>query len=113
MNAGERFNCTAGEALAVANLVAIKTSDGKCYKADSDSSSLRPVAGWIVADYTSGATVTVVTQGILKGFTALTPGGAVYIGNAGAYSQTPDTYVQIVGWAISATEVRISIQSGA
>lgn len=107
---GERFSCTAGEALAAGALVAIKSADGKCYNADESDSTIRPALGWVVSSYASAATAQVVARGILTGFTALTKGAPVYLSTVGGYTQTAPAYPQVVGYALSATDVRADIQ---
>jgi len=108
---GERFACTAGESLTAGTVVAIKDADGYCYKADADDSTIRPAMGWVVQGYSSGATVQVVSKGILTGFTSLTKGAPVYLsGTAGSYTQTAPSYPQVIGYALTATDVRIDIQ---
>jgi hypothetical protein len=107
-----RFGCVAGEAITEAQVVAIKSSDGKCYKAKADDSTLRPALGVAEAAAASGANVAVVTRGIVGGLTSLTKGGFVFVDTtAGGTTQTqPTAYSQTVGAAISATEY--SIEAG-
>ena len=105
-----RFACVAGEALTEGPPLAMK-SDGKCYKADADDSTLRPAIG--VAGFTaaSAANVSVVTRGQVGGLSSLTKGSVVYLSTtAGGTTQTiPTAYAQPVGKAISATQYVIDI----
>lgn len=100
-----RFGCVAGAALTEGDVLMMK-SDGKCYKADADDSTLRPAIG--VAGFTaaSAANVSVVTRGQVGGLTSLTKGGDIYLSTtAGGTTQTqPTAYSQSIGKAISATQ---------
>lgn len=106
-----RFGCVAGEALTEGDTLTMKSSDGKCYKADADDSTLRPVIG--IAGFTAAnaANVSVVTRGQVGGLSSLTKGGLVYLSTtAGGTTQTmPTAYSQPVGKAISATQYVIDI----
>jgi len=106
-----RFSCVAGAALTEGDILMMK-SDGKCYKADADDSTLRPVIG--VAGFTAAnaANVSVVTRGQVGGLSSLTKGSLVYLSTtAGGTTQTmPTAYSQPVGMAISATQYVINIQ---
>jgi hypothetical protein len=105
-----RIGCTTGEAITVGQPIVLK-SDGLCYKADADDSTLRPAIG--IAGNTAGSAgiLEVVTAGQVGGLTALTKGGLVYLSTtAGGTTQTkPSAYVQVVGQAISATQYSIAI----
>jgi|SRR5581483_7460736 len=107
-----RFTCVAGEAITEAQVIAIKASDGKCYKAKADDSTLRPAIGVAEAGAASAANVAVVTRGIVGGLTSLTKGAYVYVDTtAGGTTQTqPTSYSQPIGTAISATEY--SVEAG-
>jgi hypothetical protein len=106
-----RFGCVTGEAVVEGDVLAIKASDGKCYKADADDSTLRPAAGVAGAKASSGANVPVVTRGQVGGLSSLTKGGYVFLHTtAGATTQTqPTAYSQNVGRAISATQYVIDV----
>ena len=58
-----RFSATAGETLAIGDVVCIKAADGYVYKADSNDSDLRPAVGAIGKGGASGAKVEIVTEG--------------------------------------------------
>jgi len=106
-----RMSCTAGEALAAGQPV-MQKSDGLCYKADADDSTLRPAVGVAGNTVASGAGVTVVTAGQVGGLTTQTIGGAVYLSTtAGGTTQTePGAYSQKLGQAISATQYLLRVQ---
>ena len=105
-----RFGCVAGEALTEGDILVMK-SDGKCYKADADDSTLRPAIG--VAGFTaaSAANVSVVTRGQVGGLSSLTKGADVFLSTtAGGNTQTePASYSQKIAVAISATQFAIQI----
>jgi len=106
----DRFGCTTGEAVTIGQALMMK-SDGLCYKADADDSTLRPAIG--IAGYSagSGASVSVVTGGQVGGETGLTKGGAIYLSaTAGGNTQTqPSAFSQVLGRAISATQWTIAV----
>ena len=101
------FSATAGEALATGDLVCIKDADGYAYEADADDSDLRPAVG-IVGSKTasaSGATVEIITTGVLGGWTTLTEGQLGYLSDtASAVTQSAPSWSQPVGVALSTTE---------
>jgi len=107
-----RVSATAGETLAVGNVVTIKDADGYAYKADADDSALRPAVGVIGKGGASGATVEIIVSGILAGQSALTESGPGYLSaTAGAITQSAPAYAQQVGYAVSATEYVINCQN--
>lgn len=98
-----RFSATAGETLAIGDVVYIKTADGEAYKADADNSAARPAVGVIGKGGGSDATVEIVTQGILGGQTAASPGVRLFLSTtAGAidYSGTAPTNEQCLGFVM-------------
>jgi hypothetical protein len=102
-----RFPGTAGATLVTGDPVAVADADGEVYEADANVATRRPCIG-IIAHKTGGdgETVEVVTYGIVGGLTGLTEGGAVYLSEtAGEFTQSAPTYSQIVGYAISTTEI--------
>jgi len=107
-----RVSATAGETLAVGNVVTIKDADGYAYKADANDAALRPAVGVIGKGGASGATVEIVVSGILAGQSALTESGPGYLSEtAGAITQSAPSYSQQIGYAISATEYVINCQN--
>lgn len=96
-----RFAATAGETLAVGDVVCIAPADGKAYKADSNDSSLRPAVGMIGRGGASGATVEVIVSGIISGMTAKSPGARLFLSEtAGALTTTGPTNAQPMGWVM-------------
>lgn len=107
-----RVSATAGETLAVGNVVTIKDADGYAYKADANDAALRPAVGVIGKGGASGAKVEIVVSGILAGQSALTESSPGYLSEtAGAITQSAPAYAQQVGYAVSATEYVINCQN--
>lgn len=107
----QRFSATAGEAITRGDVLAIKDADGYAYKADMDDSTLNRVVGVAGASAASGASVEIVTQGILDGFSSLGEGQPVLASSvAGGYTtvRLPGENQQ-VGAAISTTQALIDI----
>ncbi len=105
------YAVTAGEALTIGQTAYIKDSDGKAYKADADGSSTYPVAGVVEYTVSSGASVLIVTRGLLGGQSALTENAPVFISaTAGGLTQTATpAYPQAIGNAISITQIDINV----
>lgn len=110
---------TAGENLALPDIVYLNPSDGKWYKQDSDASAtvaMGTVRGCVTETILTDATGAIRLRGKLAGFTGLTSGSKVYASTtAGGYTQTKPTastggsqiVVSEMGLAISTTEVFI------
>jgi len=97
-----RFSATAGETLATGDTVCIKGSDGKAYKADANSSSLRPAVGMIGKGGAANTTVEVIPLGVLAGQTAISPGARLFLSEtAGALTTTAPTNAQAMGFGAS------------
>lgn len=101
----ERISAVAGETLATGNVVCISGSDGYAYKADADDSTLRPAIGIVGKGGSSGATVEIVTRGILTGQTAASPGARLFLDatTAGTIAASAPTNAQPVGWVMPGT----------
>lgn len=91
-------------------VVCIKASDGKYYKAKANDSTLVNAYGFVYTNAGNPAAPKIKTAGILGGFTGLTKGAMYYVTDtAGSISTTPSTTCQIpVGRAISATQIQIN-----
>lgn len=104
----------AGVALAVGELVYMD-SNGKWQKADAvaiGSATRKDALGVVVADQLANATFSPVKVAEIRGWTGLTVGGKVYMSDTeGAVTQSePTTNVrQVVGYAISTTEIRFEL----
>ncbi len=98
-----RFSATAGETLAVGNVVCIKSTDGKAYLASNADTTLRPAVGIVDKGGSSGYTVEIVATGILAGQTSASPGATVYLSTAGGLTTTVANYAQKVGWVLPGT----------
>lgn len=75
------------------------------------TTSAKPVRGFCseVAGVASGATGLVLLTGKIVGMTGLTPGALYYGSNTpGAYSTSAGTVPQVVGYALSTTELYIN-----
>jgi hypothetical protein len=98
-----RFSATAGETLSIGHVVCIKNADGLVYKADSDSSTLRPAVGVIGKGGASGAVVEIIRSGILAGQTELSEGYRLFLSStAGAFSTTETANLQGLGFVMPA-----------
>jgi len=96
-----RFAATAGETLAVGDVVCISASDGYAYLADANDSSLRPAIGVIGKGGAAAATVEVVVQGVITGMTARSPGARLFLSEtAGDFTVTAPTNAQVLGWVL-------------
>jgi len=106
-----RFSATAGETVAIGDVVCIK-SDGLAWKADANDSSLRPAVGVIGKGGAATATVEIVTEGILSGQTNQTPGIRLWLSEtAGAFTATQPTNAQALGWVLPGTATLTSSEN--
>jgi hypothetical protein len=114
-NSWARFTATAGETLALGDVVCLKDSDGKAYKADANDAALRPAVGIVSRAAALNATAQITVLGALSGYTNQAEGGPVYLSEtAGETTQTPPTWAQQIGWAISAIKILFNFaRSGA
>lgn len=108
-----RFSATAGESLSTGEVVALKDTDGKAYKADADNSAFRPAVGIVGKGGSSGDNVEIIRHGIFAGWNSLAEGSAGYLSTtAGAVTQSePSSYKQQVAVAISTTEYLFDFQT--
>jgi len=102
---------TSGEALAIRDVVYVSAAD-EVSKADSDALGTMPAIGIATEAVGSGLPVVVQMDGVVPGFTGLTPGANQYVsGTAGLLTETPPSgtgkVVHRVGYALSATELKI------
>jgi len=96
-----RFSATAGETLAIGDVVCIKNADGKAWKADANASTLRPAVGVIGKGGAASATVEIISQGILAGQASLSTGYRLFLSETpGGFTTTGPTNAQIVGWVL-------------
>jgi len=100
-----RFSGTAGETLALGDVVCIKGSDGYVYEADADDSDLRPALGIVGHGGSSGSLVEVLTICSMSGWSSLTPGMPAFLSaTASEATQTaPTSWQQQIGIATSST----------
>lgn len=106
---------TAGEALSAGNLVYISGA-GTVLKADANAVA-KAAVGYVTSSATNGAAVTVFFEGTITGLTSLTPGAAYFLSDTttGGVTLTIPTnagdIVQVVGYAVSATELTFEPQN--
>jgi len=99
----------AGEALSARDALYISSSDGKAYKCDADDTSKINFVGFAQETTSSGADVIIRLQGVMTGFSGLTIGAHYYLsGTAGEITATAPTNAVIVGYALSATVIRMT-----
>jgi len=108
---------TAGEALEDGEVVYLKTSDSKVWKAVATATATSRAIGMVVADASADAAVTLLLQGFLRAdtnFPTWTVGGALYTPEAEASGKnvpeqtapaSDGDFVQILGWASDANTV--------
>lgn len=111
---------TIGEIMTVGCAVYLNGTSG-WYKGDADAAASGQVRG-ILASLPNGATTAavgnacdIVTEGLVDGFSGMTPGGAVFCSTvAGALDQTAPPgvgdFVFAIGWANTATQIYVSPQ---
>jgi hypothetical protein len=103
-------NC--GENLTQWDTVFLNNDADPWHQADADAAGEFPAFGLSVAACTDGNEARILVRGIVRneGWTGLTPGAAIYLSDtAGGITETaPSTSgdaVQIVGWALSDSEI--------
>lgn len=100
---------TAGETVALGNLLYFKESDQRWYKSDADAdlTANKVKLGIALGAGTAGVGITsgVVIKGYVSGLSGLTAGAKLYVsGTAGAIaSTTPGAIQRFIGWALSTT----------
>ena len=109
----DAVSATAGEALSAGNIVYFSGS-GTVLKADSTAIA-KAGRGYVNAAVLNGGTATVFFDDTNTGLTGLTPGATYYLDTtAGGVTTTPTTttgqIVQEIGFATSATSLRVNIQ---
>lgn len=105
----DRFSGTAGETLTNGQVVCIKASDNKIYKADADDATLRPAVGFIGKGGAANSTVEVVTDGVLAGAPNATPGERIYLSTtAGNVTTSGGANVQVLGYGLPGTTANVT-----
>ena len=109
----DSVSAIAGEALAAGDMVYFNAS-GQALKADATSIG-KQARGYVIAAVANGGTAAVFFDDTNTGVTGLTPGSTYYLNTtAGGVTTTPPTttgnIVQEVGFATSATTLRVNIQ---
>lgn len=106
----QRFSVTAGETLAIGDVLSIEAVDSRAYKAASNSISRKLAIGVAGNSASAGEKVEVVTAGILAGQTAASAGSRLYISTtAGAFTTTSLGYGQIIGVVLEGTAADIAV----
>lgn len=103
-------NVVTSESLAARDMVNLYNNAGTLNARKADADNGMPVHGYVKAAVTSPAAADVYFDGIIAGFTSLTPGARYFLSaTAGAVTVTPPSgstnLVQYIGIAISATEI--------
>lgn len=100
-----RFYATAGESIALGDVVCIYSDDSYAYKADADDTGKRFAVGVAGAAATAGSSVEIVVSGIITGQTAASVGSKVYLSiTAGAMTTTADaSWGQVLGVVMEGT----------
>jgi len=110
----DAVTATAGEALAAGDMVYFDSA-GEVFKADATAIG-KAARGYVNASVSMGASATVYFDDSNTGKTGLTAGATYYLSSAspGAIVTTPPTtathIVQEIGFATSATNLRVNIQ---
>ena len=114
---GVTASFTAGEALEDGEVVYLKASDSKVWKAVATAAATSRAIGMVVKDAAADATVQVLLQGFLRAdtnFPTWTIGGALYTPEAETSSKnvpeqaapaSDGDFVQVLGWASDANTV--------
>lgn len=110
---GNTSSLTTGEAIdgsTTPQVVCVKASDGLVYKADANDTTLNMAIGFVNTNALITTTPTLVTTGVLGGFTGLTQNATYYVSDtAGAIATTQSTTCAVpVGKAISTTQLLLS-----
>jgi hypothetical protein len=111
--AQDAITATAGEALSAGDMVYISNT-GTVLKADATAIG-KQARGYVIAAFANAATATVYFDDSNSSLTGLTPGTTYYLATtAGGVTATPTTtagqIVQEIGFASSATTLRVNIQ---
>lgn len=109
----DAVTATAGEALTAGNLVYFSAT-GTVLKADATAIA-KQARGYVKTSFANGTTATVFFDDSNDAVTGLTPGATYYLSlTAGGVTTTPPTttgqIVQEIGFASSATNLRVNIQ---
>lgn len=106
LNNRQVMSGTAGETLAIGNLVYFKESDQRWWKADADAlaTAQNVTLGIAQTVATAGNAVNILLNGIDINQTGMTPGAKYYVsGTAGAISASLTSIPRLIGRAVSAT----------
>lgn len=97
----------ASEALSAGDSVNVFTSNGASRVRKADASTSKEANGFVDQNYATGATVTVLSQGVNSTASGLTPGARVYQSATPGQATTTlpgDTAMwQVIGWATDST----------
>ena len=102
----------AGETVLVGQAVCIKDNASTVWLAAGSDINLAPCLGIAGNGASIGGPVEVVTEGVLAGITASVEGEEMFLAaSGGGIDQTGSTYKQILGRALSATEMYVQISN--
>lgn len=107
---GEYLTETVGENVTIFQALYLKASDSKWYKADNTTATKAPALRLATASISSSAAGVLLRSGMARNDAwTWTVGGAIYLGAAGALTQTAPTtedyVIQKLGTALSATVI--------
>ena len=115
---------TSGEAISDRDVVGVYDGSGgesfdagKVLVASKDATHRANVIGFALSSVGADEEIEVHTGGILDGFSGLTPGVSVFLGNNGTITQDVDDialgeYRTFLGYAKSATEIEVMVSEG-
>jgi len=84
-------------------------TDGRFYACEADNIDKLDFIGFVIDDVVAGDSTLFQKNGVVSGFTGLSIGYKYYIQDDKTIGTTPGTYVVLVGFAISSTEILIYI----
>lgn len=85
-------------------------SNGNGALADASAAGTLKARGIATMDTVAGRAVALVTRGKFGGWSGMTPGADVYVSDtAGELADAAGTVTQIVGYAVSATDIYVEL----
>jgi len=83
-------------------------SNGKGALADAGAAGTMPARGVATMDCPAGRAVALVTYGKFGGWSGMTPGANIWVGVAGELDTATGVVGQLIGYAVSATDIMIN-----
>lgn len=99
-------NVTVEAGSSVGDIVHPSLITPELHEVSVDNTSVSPSVG-IIMSKSSSTSAKILYQGLIDGFSGLTPGKKVFLSLTGTLTSTPPTtdYMQCMGYALSSTEV--------